>query len=187
MTSSRASVVAKLKSRVADNLCSTIVEKDAVALCIAAALPREREELLGFLLNDKLCRVAISCADTLSINSTEWKELFGKDRGAISESHAVSVLKESAFAERLDSLGNALRCSLDEHDLNAQWKRATSKLSCIVALHTDSVEDFVSYVLGGIVRGDVRRLDDVRCSVEEEDTDTLLLCKGILALAACVT
>ena len=187
MNPERSLVVSQLKSRVLRNLSNTIEDRDCVALCIAASLPRDREELFGFLLSNKLCRVAMKSAEELSIKEEEWVKLFGKDAVFTTEAHASGVVKESGLSGHLDSISGALRCSLTEPLSKASWQKATSKLSCFVALYTDSSEEFISHVLGGLVRADTRRLDDVRCSVEDEETDHMLLCKGVLALAASVS
>lgn len=186
MNSDRLLVVSQLRSRVLKNLSNTIEDRDCVALCLAASLPRDREELFGVLLNNNLCRVAVQCADALSIKEEEWKMLFGRESELTTESHAHAMLGEAGFSEHANAISAALRCSLTEPMSSTAWKRPTSKVSCYVALYTDSSEDFISHVLGGLVRADTRRLDDVRSGVEDGDTDHMLLCKGVLALAASV-
>jgi hypothetical protein len=36
------------------------------------------------------------------------------------------------------------------------------------------------------VRADTRRLDDVRCNIEDSETDHMLLSRAVIALASCV-
>lgn len=187
MNADRSAIVAELRNRVSLNLSNAVDEKDCVAVCLAASLPREREELFGFLLNNNLSRVASKCADSLSIKEAEWSKLFGKDATFISEAKPTAVTREEAFTTHSAALASALRCSLTEPDSKAAWQRPTSRLSCYVALYTDSSEDFIAHVLGGLVRSDMRRLDDVRSNVEEEPTDHMLLCQALLALSSSVS
>lgn len=187
MNSEGSLVVCQLKSRVLKNLANNIKDRDCVALCIAASLPRDRDDLFGFLLSNNLCRVAMACADELSIKEDEWTKLFGRDAVFTTEFHACGILKEYGFSSHLDAISSALRCSLTEPVSNVSWQKATSKLSCFVALYTNSSEEFISHVLGGLVRADTRRLDDIRCNIEDEETDHMLLCKAVLALSASVS
>ena len=183
----RSFVISQLKKRILDNISKNIDDRDCVALCISAALPRDRDEIFGFLLSGNLSRIAMKCANDLSIKEDEWAALFGRDACLTTESHASGLLKEEpGFADYLDAISGALRCSLTEPISHASWQKATSRLSCFIALHTDSSEEFVSHVLGGLVRADTRRLDDVRCSVEDNESDHMLLCKGVLALASSI-
>ena len=92
----------------------------------------------------------------------------------------ISLHKQSSNIE------NALRCSLVEMSAQRAWKRPISKISCFVALHTESAEELIGCVLGGLVKADVRRLDDVRSEVEDATTDCMLLTRSVLALASSV-
>lgn len=186
MNAERAAVVAELRARVTKKLSSAVEDRDCVALCIAACLPRDREELFGVLLNNNLCKTATGCADELAVTDAEWKALFGRESRTATEAHAAAVLREKGFGSHAVAISSALRCSLTEPEYAASWQRATSKVSCYVALYTDSSEEFIAHVLGGLVRADTRRLDEVRCTAEDEETDQLLLCKGVLALALSV-
>ena len=57
---------------------------------------------------------------------------------------------------------------------------------CLVALYTDSTEEIISAVLGGLVKADARRLDDVRSDVEDSDTEHVGLCQMIMSLSASI-
>lgn len=187
MNADRSAIVAEIRNRVSLNVSNAVDEKDCVAVCLAASLPRDREELFGFLLNNNLSRIASKCADRISIKEAEWSKLFGKDITFISEVKPTVVTRQEAFTAYSTALESALRCSLTEPDSNAVWKRPTSRLLCYVALYTDSSEDFIAHVLGGLVRSDMRRLDDVRSTMEEEPTDHMLLCQALLALSSSVS
>lgn len=183
MSSVRSGVVAELRNRVVSNLSNTIEDRDCVAVCIAASFPRDRDELFGVLLNNNISRLALKCTEQLAIRDEEWRLLLGKDAVLNGESHAALVTHNESFSRHETAISTALRCSLTEQASKHAWKRASSRLSCFVALYTDSSEEFISHVLGGLVRADTRRLEDVRSSLEDEATDHLLLCQAVVALS----
>jgi len=183
MNAERSAIVAEMKRRVGAHISNTIEEKDCVAVCLAASLQRDREELFGVLLNNNLSRVAMKCADSLSIKESEWSKLFGKSATFTNESKVATLTKDTAFAPHAEALESALRCSLLEPASKMAWKSAVARVSSYVALYTESSEELISHVLGGLVRADMRRLDDVRSNVEDTPTDHMLLCQALLALS----
>jgi hypothetical protein len=187
MNTARVTTVSAIKERVVQFVSSNIKDSDCVALALAANFPRDRDEVFGMLLSNSVCKKALKHADELAITHAEWNVLFGKEGSFASEVSARSIASDKDFEPYVESIAGALRCSLTEVASKEQWKRATSKLSCYTALHTDHAEDWVSSVLGGIVKADTRRLDDVRSCIEDDDTDCMLLSKTVLALAQCVT
>lgn len=186
MNAQRAAVVSAMRDRVEKNLTSTLSDADSVAVCIAAGFSRDRDEVFGVILNNNLCKVVASCADSLVVLPEEWAALFGKDCTFTKESSLTKVLTDDKFKALTGSISDALRCSLTEAGAKAAWQRATSRLSCYLALHTDCTEELVSHVLGGLVRADTRRLDEVRSTVEDQATDCMLLSMSVIALANCV-
>lgn len=186
MAARRIAVVAELRNRVEKNLSTTLVDTDCVSVCIAAAFPRDRDEILGFLLNSALSKRASNSADALALQEGEWAALFGKGSVLLRESTLLSMTNEPEFKEHAASLSDALRCSLTESVSKAAWQKASCKLSCYVSLYTDSSEEWVSHVIGGLVKADTRRLDDVRCGIEDSETDHMLLSRAVNALASCV-
>lgn len=176
----------ELRKRVETNLSTTLGDTDCVSVCIAATFPRDRDEILGFLLNPTLCKTASRCADKLALTEAEWVSLFGKGSAPLKESTLLCVTSEPDFSEHTSSISDALRCSLTESVSKAAWKRASCRLSCYVALYTDNSDEWIAHVLGGLVKADTRRLDDVRCNLEDDDTDHMLLSRSVMALASCV-
>lgn len=186
MNAQRVAIVSAMRGRVEKHLTSTLSDADCVAVCIAASFPRDRDDVFGVILNNHLCKAVSSCADSLAILPEEWSTLFGKDSTFTKETPLSKVMAEDKFKATSDSISNALRCSLTEAGAKAAWQRAPSRLSCYLALHTECTEELVSHVLGGLVRADTRRLDDVRSTAEDEATDCMLLSMSVIALANCV-
>jgi len=186
MNAQRAAAVSAMQGRVEEHLTSTLSDADCVAVCVAASLPRDRDDVFGVILNNNLCRLVAPRADSLAVLPEEWAVLFGKDSTFTNEESLTKLTADERFTTLIDSISTALRCSLTEAGAKAAWQRAPSRLSCYIALHTDSTEELVSHVLGGLVRADTRRLDDVRSTVEDEATDCMLLAMSVIALANCV-
>jgi len=186
MNAQRAAAVSAMRSRVEKHLTSILNDADCVAVCIAAGFPRDRDDVFGVILNNNLCKAVASCADSLAVLPEEWAALFGKDSTFTKEAPLSKIMTDDKFKTVIGSVSDALRCSLTEAGANAAWQRAHSRLSCYLALHTDYTEELVSHVLGGLVRADTRRLDDVRSTVEDEATDCMLLSMSVIALANCV-
>jgi len=187
MNAARVTAVSAIKERVEKLVSSNIKDSDCVALALASTFPRDRDEVFGMLLSNSVCKTALKHADELAMTQAEWNLLFGKEGSFVSEGSARPVASDRDFEPYAVSIAGALRCSLTEVASKEQWQRATSKLSCYVAMHTDYAEDWIASVLGGIVKADTRRLDDVRSSIEDNDTDCMLLSKTVLAMAQCVT
>ena len=183
----RANVVSGMRGRVEKYLTSTLSDADCVSVCIAAKFPRDRNELFGVILNNYLRKQVSSCADDLAIRSDEWATLFGKDALFVTEKPLHKVLLDTNLSKIIDSIQDALRCSLTEQGAKSAWEKKTSRVSCFLALYSDCTEELVSLVLGGLVRADTRRIDDVRSTTEDEDTDHMLLCTCIISIANCVT
>jgi len=186
MNQSRINVVSQIKWRVTGCVSSSINDLDCIALALAASFPHDQDEIFGVLLSNSVCNTALENANRLAITQAEWDVLFGKEGSFVSEEHAKLVVLDKDFEPYSVSIEAALRCSLTEQVAKKQWQRYTSRLSCYAALHTDVAEEWIGSVLGGIVKADTRRLDDVRSSIEDTDTDCMLLSRAVIALAQCV-
>lgn len=186
MNAPRAAIVSAMRVRVTKHLTSTLSDADCVAVCIASRFIRDRDEVFSVLLNNNLCKLVSPCADNLAILPQEWAILFGQNSSFTTETPLSKVIANESFKTAIESMSNALRCSLTEAGAKAAWERAPSRLGCYLALYTDHTEEFVAKVLGGLVRADTRRLDDVRSTLEDEATDWMLLSMSVIALANCV-
>jgi hypothetical protein len=149
-------------------------------------MPRDREEILGMLLSSRHFKSALSNADELAASVAELVLMFGHDSYSLGENAKKELDKSSSLRASCMSLQSALRCSLAEEASGAMWKHASARVMCVLALYSDNSEELIASVLGGVVKADNRRLDDVRSSVEDEAVDHLSLCKVIMGLSSSV-
>lgn len=178
----RSCVVRKLRLRVNDCISTVLDAETAIAVSIAATFPRDKKPLLEILLNYKLSKIAISKCNDLSIKKAEWKILFEKN-GASSTNGASFILNNQQLSKHTNLLESALKCSVTEREAQLAWKTPLTRLSCYMALYTDTPEDLISEVLGVVVIADKRRLDDICSNIEQIETDHLLLCNVLLYAA----
>lgn len=176
----------ELHARVCDCIGSTLSDSEAVAVAVAASAVRDFDEILEVLLNGVQAKRAVASAHNLAITDKEWEALFGKDCVVARDGGMSEIAASADFVQLSDSLASAMRCSLVEQQSRNAWARPVARLGCYVALHAEAAEERVASCLGGLVRADSRRLDDVRSEIEDGGTDHLLLCKVVIALGKAV-
>ena len=81
---------------------------------------------------------------------------------------------------------SSLRCSLEEVKAREAWARPVTKVACYLALHAEDAEARIATCLGGIVRADSRRIDEVKSGVEDVGGNAMLLTQSVLAMASSV-
>jgi hypothetical protein len=182
----RAEIVEAVSERVNAALGSTLSGHECLAVAIAAACPRDRAGVLGLLATPAQLRRLEGREDAVKLHRAEWSALFGRGAPGASEGGVAAVLAEPHVQGLLRSLEDSLRCSLLERDAKAAWYLPLARLSCYLSLHTEEAEELVAACLGGVVRSDSRRFDDVRSSVEEAGGDELVLTRAAIALSKAV-
>ena len=178
--------VGDIHARTCTALASTLQLNEALAVSLAAAAPRDCDAVFGMLLNSAQAKSATKHAKTIAITDEEWKTLFGKECAPMRDGGVRELISEKAFGEISSELEAALRCTFVEVQSKQAWERPHIKLACYLALHSDDSEGRVSACLGGIVRADSRRLDDVRSGVEDCGGDYMRLTKTVIALSNAV-
>lgn len=179
----RTDVIDGIRNRVCTTMGFTLTAHEAVAVSLAATAPRDREAVFGMLLNNIQAKIAARSPDSVSPTDAEWEFIFGKTAMTIRDGGLASFAKEATFSEYHQQLEAALRCSLMEAQSKVAWGKPLIKAACYLALHSDDTESRVAACLGGIVRADSRRLDDVRSTIEDGDVDHMLLSKVVLSIA----
>jgi hypothetical protein len=180
-------VLNKIQTRTCEALGARLTARDSLAVCIAASAPRERDDVFGMLLNSAQSKAAMQHAKEIAPTDSEWEALFGKDFSTVNTCREMAeVATEIHFDTCHKNIEEALRCSLMESKSKDAWSRLVTKASCYVALHSEDAETRISACLGGIVRADSRRLDDVRSNIEDDGADCLTLTKVVIALARSV-
>lgn len=180
------STILGIVNRVRGAVSGNVVDSDCLAVSVACSLPKDRDEVVGLVLNGRCYAQAVESADSIALTSEEWETLFGKDAVATRDCGMSAVASSKPFLPHATAIAAALRCSLSEPVAAASWQRSMSKISCYVSLYSDSCEQWINTVLGELVRADARRLDDVRSSAEDNDTDHLMLSQCVLAMAGSV-
>lgn len=181
-TPKRTDVLEGIRDRVCSAIGSTLTAQDAIAVSLAATAPRDREAVFGMLLNNTQARVASRSPDSVALTDAEWEFIFGKTASTVRDGGIVGFFKDKTFFECHQQLEGALRCSLVETQSKVAWAKPLTKAACYLALHSEDTESKVAACLGGIVRADSRRLDDVRSSIEDGDVDHMLLAKVVLSI-----
>ena len=152
-----------------------------------SCLHKNQDDILSFILNPNLAKIAINNVNKLALTNTDWAELFSKDVINTQETKLMNdVVNNPEFIRVTNMLQNALRCSLMEESCKIAWAKKYCALSCYVALHTNNSQEWISNSIGDIVKADTRRLEDVRFEIEEESTNYMLLINAIIALSRCV-
>ena len=183
----RSAVLTNIHTRTCEVLGARLTTHEALAVSIAASALRERDDVFGMLLNLAQSKAAMKHADKIAPTDSEWEALFGKDCSTVNNCREMAeVARESHFDTCHKNIQEALRCSLMESKSKDAWSRLVTKASCYVALHSEDAEARISACLGGIVRADSRRLDDVRSNIEDDGADCLVLTKVVIALARSV-
>jgi hypothetical protein len=180
----RVEILEGIRTRVCSEIKHTLTPHEAVAVSLAATAPRDRDVVFGMLLNNTQAKNATRSSDSIAPTDIEWAFVFGdKTAPIVRDGGLVGLTREEAFAGCHQQLEAALRCSLMETRSKMAWDKALTKAGCYLALHSEDAESRVAACLGGIVRADSRRLDDVRSSIEDGNVDHMLLAKVVLAIA----
>jgi len=158
------------------------------ALCCGTSDARELVEYS----HDRAVRASIVAnAPGLAMSLAEFRILFGaetKPRHAKPAAAALLAYEESEEATGLrKQLEMALTQTLAEEAQFARWQSARTRVAAGVAMHRkDDYQEALEAVLGEVVRADLRRLDDLRDTVvEEQGVDIMLVSRAISALSQC--
>lgn len=182
----RTDVIEAIRNRVCAAMGFTLTSHEAVAVSLAATAPRDREAVFGMLLNNMQAKIAARSPDSVAPTDTEWEFIFGKADMTVRDGGLGNFTNETTFSEYHKQLEAALRCSLVEEQSKVAWAKPLTKAACYLALHSEDTESRVAACLGGIVRADSRRLDDVRSTVEDGEVDHMLLAKVVLSIATSI-
>lgn len=152
-----------------------------------ASTVREAEEMLKFLFTKTIANAAIKNVSTLSLTVGEWGQLFGSQSRVV-KTHSVNQLAAMPeFTQQLAPLETSLRLTIGEANMHSSWSRPWTKAAAMLAMNVEEYEEFLSSNLGGVVKADSRRLEDLQHAIDEAGLETLLLSRVIVALAECVT
>lgn len=184
-TQARLAAVAQIRGRVGPTVGNWLRDDECVQLALACAT-RAHADLVEFLFNAQVAKAASKQARALAITPLEWEALYGWKARPVRSKKLESAIAEPTFASFSATLQNSLRTTVNEREQQQVWARSWSKAACVFAAHVESHEDFLSTSLGNLVRGDLRRLEDLRTEVDDDGVDVMLLGQVIASLAESV-
>jgi hypothetical protein len=186
LSSNAQSATTGIVERVNNEVDGKLNKQDCLLVSIACTLPQDREEILGLMLPPKFHKRVMEPSQSISITLQEWGLLFGTCSAYLQVRSTCAIVEQKGFKDCMALLQEALRCSLSEKTAALAWNNPAVKIACYVSLYSSSCDAWLNTVLGGLMRGDKRRLDDLRADVEDKPTDPLLLSLCISFLASCI-
>ena len=73
--------------------------------------------------------------------------------------------------------------TIAENEQAAAYARAWTRGLCFLALHFEHSDHAIQACLGTIVRADTRRLEDLRCEIDDVGPNVMLVSRLILAVS----
>lgn len=183
----RAAAVETIQTRIATIAERDLSSRDCVAVALASAIPKHREEVVSFLLNRRDATNVGRSFEKAAITNDEWTTLYGRDATTVNNNSFNALIKDKVFTDTKARLEGAMRCTLAESACKEAWQRHLCVAACQLAIHTGSAEEWCTASLGGFVRGDSRRLDDIVSDTEDSEADTMILTETVLSLASAVS
>jgi hypothetical protein len=163
-----------------------ITDAEVLTVGLAASCVNARA-LIEYLMDRQLAKelVKLNLQD-ISITLPEFQALFAGFRPVRPDSVAA-VMQDDAFKSFVDQLQRQLQCTTQERDQKIAWGMAPIRVLTYVAIHAEmDTEERVGCAIGGVVRADMRRLEDLRASLEGESMDVMSVGLSIAALVRCL-
>ena len=141
----------------------------------------EAEDLLEFVASRNAYTELKNQIPQLCLLLSERTSLFMAKNGT---SDTAAVASSAAFRPVAAQMQERLTCTLQETEQKSRWKHPLPRLLCYICMHSKAdVEEKMSVVLGSVVRTDVRKLEDLRSSFEQEGSNLMLLASAARAAA----
>lgn len=182
----RQQAVVNIRSRATELLGSWVKDADGVQIAMACAM-RAPTELLEFMLSAHHARAASKHAAELAIRPDEWAALFGAGARMTKCEELGGRLGAVDKLRGVPALASALRCTIAEATQGSAWARTWTKTACLVAMHMEAHEETLALSLGNVVRADLRRLEDLRCMLDDDGIGEMAVAQMLEALAHSVT
>ena len=174
-----------IRARVAAACGGWLQPDECVQLALVAST-RAHAQLLDFMFSSAVAKTATVQAKALAITPAEFDALFGWQSRPVRTAALDLVVREEAFSRCAARLEAAMRTTVTESDQRDIWARSWSRSVCVLGAHFDDHEEALSTALGNLVRGDLRRLEDVRQDLDDEGIDVMLVSSIVAALASSV-
>ena len=176
----------RIRARIGNGVSRLITDAEVLTIGLAASCGNSRE-LLEYLLDRHLSKeLARLKTHDIAVTLPEFQALFAAFR-PIRVDTVSAVLQDCAFKAFVSRLQTQLQCTVMERDQKAAWSMTPIRVLAYVAIHAEvDTEERVGCALGGVVRADLRRLEDLRASLEGEAMDVLSVGTSISALVRCL-
>jgi hypothetical protein len=161
-------------------------DSEVVSIGLAASCQNPKD-LIEYLCDQNLAREIIQLdLGNVAITLQEFEALFTSFCPARYDD-VDRVIRYDAFAAFIRSFSQDLQCTITERDQKIAWGLGPVKVLVYVSLHSVmNTEERVGCALGGVVRADMRRLEDLRATFEGSAMDVFLVGASILALVKCL-
>lgn len=140
-------------------------EATAVKLALCMAL-RNSTPCAELVFNRCTAAAAAQYKDFLALTTEEFKVLFGAHVDLALATADPRNERTAAASSVAAQLQNRLKCTLLEKTQAAFWQQPARRAASVVALHMQQSEQVLPYATGAILRSDMRRVDDLRDSLD---------------------
>lgn len=177
----RQAAIVAMRQRASGCVGAWVSSEQAIQLCLVCSL-KDSGIVLEMLFSREVRVDAAKHAKTLAITIGEWNSLFGATAHATCAAAQLAAESCKPIFPQAEKVGRALRCTIEEPSIAAVWSRPVTRAACVLAMHAENHEEFLTSSLGSLVRSDERRLEDLRATLEEDGLDVLTLSELVVAL-----
>lgn len=182
LSRARAEIMAPIKQRVSRLVAQRLDDKAVLQLVLACSL-REPEDLLGFMFNKNVAREAFANREELALTNEEWACLFHRDNSPVRDGGVLAVVQSNEFRSSISAMATALRCTVAEQEQSKTYAKPWTLALCHVAFHLEEPEHALEACIGTIVRSDVRRIEELRTSIDDDGVDEMLMSRVVMAMS----
>ena len=164
-------------------LSKCVDDKEAFAIGLRCSMLRA-EEVVEYAYTSHHLREVLRSKTKMAIGTSEWKALI-ELRSTLPMLHPERLLafvRRDAVAAAVGRVEAVMALTLAEPEHRRLWEAPFTKLAALLAAHGTEAAEKMEAIFGTIVRGDLRRLDDMQSAVEDGDCDVMLLSEGVDAL-----
>ena len=183
---SLSNVVDQLRCRVKDAVSRSVTDAEALKIGVAASCSNANcviEYVVDRQLGKELRSVKMH---DVAMTLDEFKILCAQLQSTRT-SPTKDVLKDCVFSMFVENVTTHLKCTITERDQQLAWSIPATRVLTYVAIHAElDTEERVGCALGGVVGADMRRLEDLRASLEGDQMDVVSVGAAICGLVDCI-
>lgn len=186
-----------VRSRTRSAISNALLDNDALRIALASSLA-ESTALLEFSLEKTVRTDALRSKTTLALSSHEFCALFAtpdptelKPRQRADATNGAMLRTFEALPEWKElraQLEAALSTTLTEPAQRTAWTASPSirVAASIALLRDEDAIDCVDAVIGGLVRTDVRKLEELKTTIEDAGIDVMCVSDAVAALSSSI-